>query len=351
MFGVGTKPKTLPALWWKRIGDCAQSVRWSPDGALLAVAEVSGPIHVYDAALGLEIVSLPGHRFGTTKLAWRPQGRATLASAGQDGTVLLHDLERPGTSQTLDGGAEWVEQLAWSPRGDFLATGAGRKLRLWSADGELLRSYPDHGSTVADLAWTPPTKGQSDQLATASYGMVKFFAPDAAEPTRQFEWKGSMLRLAWSPDGKALATGNQDSTVHFWFVDTGKDLQMWGYPSKIRELAWDSKSRFLATGGSSTVTIWDCSGKGPANTKPLLGEFHERLISQLAAQHDRSLLASGCEGGIVAIWNPYKAEKGVMTPWAVEYHDSPISQLEWSPKDQCLAVGEENGAVRVYAAP
>jgi len=43
-----------------------------------------------------------------------------------------------------------------------------------------------------------------------------------------------MLARAWSPDGQYLCHGNQDATVHFWIVRSAKELQMWGYPTKIR---------------------------------------------------------------------------------------------------------------------
>ena len=64
--------------------------------------------------------------------------------------------------------------------------------------------------------------------------------------------------MAWSPDGKVLAHGNQDATVHFWYAQTGTDLQMSGYPTKVRELGWDFTSRYLATGGGRMPCVWDC---------------------------------------------------------------------------------------------
>jgi WD40 repeat protein len=337
--GVATKPRDLAGVWASKIGDCVQALRWSSDGRFLAAASVSGPVHVFDAASGLEIVTLPGHEFGTASISWKP-GENVFATAGQDGKLRIWNLDTPSRNLACEGGAPWVDHVVWSASGRFLASTAGRKLRLWSPEGELLREYPDHPSTIADVVWKPG----SEEVTTASYGTVQFFATDSEEPLKKFSWKGSMLKLAWSPDGKALATGNQDSTVHFWFVVTGKDLHMWGYPAKIRELAWDAKSRFLATGGSSTVVVWDCSGKGPANTKPLTFEFHDKLLSQLTFQHRGPLLASGCGSGIVALWNVEKKSSALAAVWL----DGPVSQLAWSPDDRWLAAGDESGSVRLF---
>ncbi len=109
----------------------------------------------------------------------------------------------------------------------------------------------------------------------------------------RFAWKGSILTLAWSPDGRYLVHGDQDATVHFWVLASGKDYQMWGYPTKVRELAWDHTSRYLATGGGPVVVVWDYAGKGPQSSKPLMLEAHEDFLSALAFQHTGPLLASG----------------------------------------------------------
>ena len=52
--------------------------------------------------------------------------------------------------------------------------------------------------------------------------------------------EGVKFALAWSPDAKYIATGEQDSTVHFWRVKSGADAQMWGFPTKVLQLSWSN---------------------------------------------------------------------------------------------------------------
>ena len=185
--------------------------------------------------------------------------------------------------RALAAGAAWVERIAWSPRQDVLASAAGKKLRLWNAAGDLLREWPDHPRALAELRWQPG----ADVLASTCYGELNLWDVQTAEPVRRFAWKGSMIALAWSPDGRYLATGNQDATVHFWLAQGDEDLEMAGYPSKVRTVAWDASSRYLATGG------------GPGQPRPGLFRRRARWVeaaparSASGAGHRASLSAPG----------------------------------------------------------
>ena len=330
---------TLKALWRTQIDDHVIQLAWSPDGKTLAVAGVSGPIMLFDAQDGTPGHTLPGHTLDTMAISWHRDSRI-LASVGQDGNVRLWDTKTGEQTAEMAGGASWVERIAFNPSGDWLVSAAGRKLRLWNSTGELIHEYPDANSTITDIKWRYDGK----EFAISAYNGVVLYDPTQAEPLRRFEWQGSTLTLEWSPDGKYIATGDQDSTVHFWITDNGQDLQMWGYETKVLELTWSFTSRYLATGGGTQVVIWDCSGKGPANTKPIMLEAHQQLVKHLAFQHRGMLLASGGNDGMLAIWKVRKSRTILL---ADAVFKSPIVGLVWSPDDRRLAVSDENGTLSI----
>ncbi len=340
----------LESSWQIDAGGHVISLAWSADGARLAAATADGPIQILEAGSGKLLHTLAGHRGGTAQVAFQPGvGAGRLVSAGCDGKIRVWDAFAGQDLGDLEGGAPWVERVAFSPGGHYLASAAGKHLRLWDfrdaqVPSQPLQSYPPQQATIADIGWKP---GRENLLASCGYNGLSFWSPDSAVAVREFEWKGSMLRLAWSPDAKYIATGNQDATIQFWIVATGKELHMWGYRSKIRELAWDPKSRYLASGGSSTGVVWDCSGKGPAGTKPQLLDFHSQLLSQLAYQGQGSFLASGCLEGLLAIWHPGKSEEAIQTA----HLGSGVSQLVWSPDSKLLAAGTHEGRVALFPAP
>lgn len=326
----------IDAAWHITIDDYVIDAKWSPDGAMVAAAAVSGPIACLNTEDGNPSWSAHAHGFGTTEIAWHP-GLEILTSAGQDGTIRNWNPANGDELGTMDGGDAWVEHVAWSPNGKLLASAAGKSLRLWDPAGSCIREFKDHGSTISDIAWKP---GGGDTVS-GSYGGLQFWNVSSEKAVSNLEWRGSILTIAWSPDGKYIATGDQDSTVHFWSVRTGKDLQMWGYPTKVRELSWDATGKYLATGGGPTVAVWDCSGRGPEGRKPILLEAHEEVLSALAFHPAVNLLASADESGNLALWEPGTSDE----PIEQMVVEGAVSVLQWSPNGQSLLVATETGSI------
>ncbi len=336
---AGSRAK-LTKGWEAHIADHVVSLAWSAPLGVIAAAGAEGPIHLLDAATGKTRHVLPGHGFGTSMVGWSHDG-LHLASAGQDGKAHLWDAVTGRCRAEMPGGAAWVEKLAWCRQSPLLATAAGKKLKLWSADGQLLREYADQPSTIADIQWSP----KEPILASVCYGAMSWWSPDQSETIRLFPWKGSMLVVAWSPDLKHIATGAQDASVHFWILESGEDREMSGYPMKVREIAWDATGRYLATGGGNIPCVWDFSGKGPVGSRPIQLEAHTGNLNALAFQHQGTYLASGGEDGLLVLWNPSRQQSAL----SIAKLNAPVTQLAWSADDTHLALGGADGLVAMYA--
>ncbi len=336
------KAVPLPARWTATVDDHVIGLAWSLDGATAAALVIGGGLSVFDRATGALHYTRAAHGAGGSAVSWHPTD-GLLATSGQDGKVRIWDAVTGGPIATLDAGGEWVERVQWSADGKLLAAAAGKLVRIWNLDLKVVRDFPAHRATVTDIQWHPATA----MLCSTSYGGVSMLDPLQEKPVRQFSWQGSTLVAQWSPDGRYIATGDQDSTVHFWMVKTGKDLMMSGYPNKVRELSWDHSSRYLATGGGAEVAVWDCSGKGPSNSKPIILPGHEQRVSAVAYQRRGAMLASGGDDGRVVVWQPSSKK---LLRGAAQLSD-PISQLAWSPDDRDLLVGGATGQVTLLHAP
>jgi len=324
--------------WCARPEDYIADLAWSSAGRFLAAITIEGHVKAWNVDSG-ETCLLGHHAGGGASVSWRPDD-VQLASIGHDGRVRIWDAPSGRLLHELDAGAPWGTRVAWKPNGARLASAAGRTIRIFDSDGQLHYENSAHASTVTDIGWNP----DGSSLASCAYLGVSLHI--TGKPRRDYTWKGSSLALAWSPDSRFIATGEQDQSVHLWSVRTGRDLQMSGFALRVEELSWDSAGRFLATGGSDTVVIWDCSGVGPEGRQPLMLESHNTRITQLQYQPRGPLLASGDADGVIFLWAPRSRK----TPVAIARLNSRISKLAWAADQRRLAAGTQHGEVLVLRA-
>src|SRR5687767_8782360 len=91
---------------------------------------------------------------------------------------------------------------------------------------------------------------------------------------------GGILSLAWSPDGKHIATGSREGTLHLWGAASGKRTRVLAtYPSPVVALAWSPNGRYVAaSAGNGTLQILNV-GSGRAR-RVLRGA--QKVVSSLA---------------------------------------------------------------------
>lgn len=324
--------------WEIDLAEHVVAVSWSRDRESLVAGTIDGSMAIVDVPRGRVRERWQAHKFGLASLEISPDGQR-IVTCGQDGMVCIWNASDGALLAGYALPNSWGTRASYSPSGQFVAVAAGKHLIILSPDGTIVREMGEQPHSISDLAWTRfPLTGE-ETLAIATYGGVKLFRPGSWK-AKSFEWKGSSLVLAWSPNGKYVATGDQDCTVHFWIARKGEDLMMSGYAIKVKQLSWSSDSRYLATGGGDMVTVWDCAGKGPAGSAPISLEGHENKIGAIAFRHAGYLLASGDDDGRVILWSL----DDDATRSSIEL-GSAVSAMAWAYDDELLAIGTANGTV------
>jgi len=326
----------LTTAWTTPLDDYPTALAVSRDGAVIAAGTASGKVFVFDASAGDLLHTLEGHANGVLALAF---GRQHLASAGQDGQARLWDVRSGLLLATLAGGAGWVSQLQWTPDGKRLASAAGKTVKLWNEQGVLLQKWAAPAG-VNGLAFN----AVGGLLAATAGAEALLWRVADGGLDRTLKWVSTLINAHWSPDGKVLAAGSIDKSVHFWRAGAWLDSKMGGYEKKPQALAWSSDSKWLATTGEDAVIVWPFSGKGPEGSKPLQLRHHLRAPEVLAAHPKKPLLLSGAPDKSLVLWNLKLGE----APRGHALMTAAISTLAFHPTLALAYATDADGKLAAY---
>jgi WD40 repeat protein len=283
-------------------------VAWRPDGVHLATGQWGGLVRILDSDTGGKLLTLR-HGSKHTSLALSPDGKR-LATAGYERTVKVWDLAGGREALTLEARRGPVVSVAFSPDGRWLASasvgpdgasaGTDSAVQFWdAADGREVRTLaaPNGGYLPAPLAFSPDSR----LLACGTWHSVKVW--EARTGKAVFTLRGypeEVWSIAFSPDGRRLASGGHAGTIKVWDTGSGQVvLSLKGHTSRVHGLAFSPDGKHLASGsGEGTVRIWD--PETGQQTLELRG--HTGVILSVAWSPDGCRLASAADDYTLRIW-------------------------------------------------
>lgn len=326
----------LNPAWQATLDDYPTALAASRDGSLIAAGTASGKVFVFDASAGDLLHTLDAHAHGVLSLAW---GRKWLASAGQDGRARLWDTRQGQALAELPGKSAWVQHLAWTPDGKRLASAGGKTARLWDESGTQLQEFTAPAG-INGLGWN----GVGGLLAAAAGSEVLVWRAVDGGLDRTLKWASTLLNLSWSPDGKIIACGCLDKSVHFWRAGPWIDSRMGGYARKPQALAWSGDGKQLATTGEDAIIVWSFVGKGPEGSRPLQLLHHLRPPEVLAAHPKKPLLLSGGPDRAVLLWSL----KNEQRPLGLDRLGDNVASLTFNPVASLAYAAGADGQLHAY---
>ncbi|HEX5106759.1 MAG TPA: hypothetical protein VFV87_23225 [Pirellulaceae bacterium] len=323
------------------------AIAWSADGTRLISGSSDHTVRVFDTKTWKELAALEGHTGGVLAVAMLPDGRAV--SAGDDALVRVWDVAAKKQLAALAGHEGAVRAIAIAPGGGTIATaGDDLNIHLWdSTTLEQRASVAGHKQPVLCMAFSP----QGKTLASgAAGGGLHVLDPRIGKVRKTFQTHtGRLTGIAFLPDAAGILTAGEDETIRLWHAadpPLSPLVSLAAHGDAAFAVAFSPDGKWLASGGKDAVVALRDPQTG-AIKHELKG--HKGLVYEVAFSPDSRLLASASSDGTVRVWSP-ETLKELASFQGWKYKFANIRAVAFAPDSRTLIAGGSDGALRLFDA-
>ncbi len=290
-----------------------------------------------------------GHAGSVNSISISPDGK-TLASAHENGTVLLWNVSNGEISRTISGHKGSVSAVAFSPDSKLLASaGEDGPVILWDhTTGVEVKRLVGHRGFVSSVAFSPDA---TELVTAAGIGDGTVIIWNLADMKNRLSLGGHELlrrnQAEFSPDGLTLVRITKDSngpSCAAYDVTSGREVRVFAdAEANVHSVALspDGKTVACAVGAGDVVFQ---NAKGTLRTTAQLSLCHDEFITCLKFSPDGKLLATASEDKTVKLWNVAMKRELVK----LRGHEGAVNCIAFSPDGKLLASAGTDGLIKVW---
>ena len=338
---------------------------WVPE---MGETDLRGPEWHYLDSLGrADLWTFDGHEGLVIGVEYSPSGEK-IATSGVDGTVrilaaksgeqiqFLRPFHDPGKASRLRHG-----DVSWSPDDALLATaGENNSVIVWDVgSGQVFTELRGHKSPVRTLAWSPDGRLIA---STSNDGIRLWEMPDGEMkqnllPSTHMTATDNLDHIAdvsWRSDSQQIASLSQNATILVWNVETGKIDDDWDWIREALKYWFGNQSinfdstgdRLLVTGRPSMILEKEATS---SSERERINEFQNEGGDAFTScwSHDDSFFITAGENQEVIVWSANRQRQIAH----LRGHTEPIHEVSLSPDGRRIATASADGTVKAWKFP